>query len=68
VCRGQPLPGGEEHVENLALTARFLLQPLAQRLPLDELHGDEDVVPEGAHVVHRDYVRVREPRQGLRLT
>ena len=38
-----------------------------ERLALDELHGDEDVIADGAGVVDRDDVGVRDARHGLRL-
>ncbi len=44
------------------------LDPLAQRHAGDELHRDEHaLVVESSDIEHRDHVRVREPRERLRL-
>ena len=42
-------------------------QPVGDGVPLDELHRDEDLVVERADVVDDDDVRVRQPRDRLRL-
>jgi hypothetical protein len=42
-------------------------QELGERLPGDQLHGNEHLVGEGADVVHRDDVGVLQARHGLRL-
>jgi len=43
------------------------LQPLAQRLRLHQLHGEEDVRAERPHVVDGHHVRVRDAGHGLSL-
>jgi hypothetical protein len=67
VRRRQPAPRLQEHGQHLAPGPLPRATPARQRLSLDELHGDEHLAAERAHVVHRDHVRVRRPRQCLRL-
>ena len=42
-------------------------KPICERAPLDVLHGNEDLLPERAHVVDRDDVGVRQLGHGLRF-
>jgi hypothetical protein len=65
---GEPGARFAHHAHDLAPRPRLLLQPLAQRLALDELHRDEHAVAgQRADVVHRDDVRMRQPRERLRF-
>jgi hypothetical protein len=64
----QPFARLDERAQDLAAVARPLLEPLAQGLTADVLHGDEEPLTEGSRVVDRDDVRVRQPRHRLRLT
>ena len=43
------------------------LQPVGDGVPVDELHRDEHLLVERADVEHDDDVRVRQPRDRLRL-
>ena len=56
-----------EHVDHLAPGARLLLEPLAQRLALDELQGDEHLVAVLADVIHGHDMGVGEAGHGLGL-
>jgi hypothetical protein len=63
----QPTAGADEHAHDLAPIARRRGSPGRQGLPVDVFHGDEELLADGADVVHGDYVRVREPCHGLRF-
>src|SRR5262249_31805254 len=52
---------------NISTTAGGGGEPRGQRLPLDELHRKEDVIVDGADIVHRDDVGVGELSHGLRF-
>ncbi len=65
--RGQPASRLQENVDDFA-PRPAIGQPLAERRPVDEFHGDEHPALVLTDVVHRDDVRVPEPRQGLTLT
>ena len=71
VVRGsEPLPRRDHHRQDLAPRSGALLQPLAQRDAIDELHRDKHrlaLTGQRADVVHRDHVRMREPRERLRF-
>ena len=67
VRRRQAAPGRDEDVQHLAPAARLRAHPLIQRLTLDELHRDVDVIVDGAGVVDRDDVGVRDERDGARF-
>ena len=67
VRRRQPLAGGDHHAEHLLLRRLLGEQPRLERRALDELRREEDVALERPDVVHRDDVRMRQPRQRLRL-
>ena len=56
-----------EDLQNIGPRARLGVHPVPDCVTLDELHGDEDLVLEGAHVVHHHHVRVRQFGDGLRL-
>ncbi len=64
----QPPPCRQVDVQHLAPGAVGRRQPVADGVPLDELHRDEDRVLEGADVVDDHHVRVRQARDRLRLT
>ena len=57
VCRGHAPTRGQKDVQRLAPGPRRL-QPVAQRLALDELHGAEQTVSVGAELVDADDVRM----------
>ena len=63
---GQAAPGIAHDGDDVTPRARRL-EPALERLPLDVLHGDERLVVDGADVVHRHDVGMRQPRQRLRL-
>ena len=63
----QPAPRRHEHLQHLLPAARLRLQPVGDGVPLDELHRDEHLILERAHVEDDDDVRVRQPRDRLRL-
>ena len=65
--RRQPPPRRDEDVQHLAPVARAVAQPALERPAAQELHRQEDLPVEDADVVHRDHVRVRQPRHRLRL-
>ena len=64
---GEAAPRGAEDPQHLLPAPGLRRQPVGDGVPLDELHGDEDLVAERPHVVDDDDVRVREPGDGLRL-
>ena len=64
---GEAAPGRHEHLQHVLPPARLGLDPVGDGVPFDELHRDEHLVFEGAHVEHDDHVGVRQPRDGLRL-
>src|SRR5205814_6809274 len=64
---GEPSTGGGDHADDLAPGARLLLEPVAQRDAVDQLHRDERVALDVADVEHGDDRWMREPREGLRL-
>ena len=66
--RRQPVARRDEDAEDLLPGARLLLQPEGDGVAVDELHGDEDLVFERADVVGDHDVRVRQPRDRLRLS
>ena len=63
VRRGQTRAGRQEDRQHLARPRLALAQPGAERAAVHELHGEEDVSLEGADVVDRHHVRVRELRE-----
>ena len=71
VRRRQPAPGEDEAIEARVGRARRLVEPEAQRAPLDELHGHpgQRQRPRRLHarVVHDDDVGVLHARHRLRL-
>jgi hypothetical protein len=62
---GEPAAGLDEHREQLGDAAAA--PPPRQRVAVDELHRDEQLVGGGADVVDRDDVGVREPGDRLGL-
>jgi hypothetical protein len=60
VRRCEPASGVREHVEDLFQRAWSIAQPRAERHAVDELHRDEHLATERAHVVHRHDVGVGE--------
>ena len=63
-----PRPAATVDVQHLAPATRVCASnPVAEGVPLDELHRDEHRFAEGADVEHHDDVRVRQARDGLRL-
>jgi hypothetical protein len=64
---GEPFAGGAEHGEHLAEAPRLLLEPAPERAAGDVLHRDEHLMAVAAEIMDRYHVRVREPRQRLRL-
>jgi hypothetical protein len=63
----QTAPGLDEHVDHLAPRPARRLQPLAQRAAVVQLHDEEDLVLDGADLVHGDDVGMRQARHRLRL-
>ncbi len=68
VSSQQPPPGRDEDREHLAHRALTGRKPASEGAAAQEVHGQEDLSLEHAHVVHCDHVRVRQSRQRLRLT
>jgi hypothetical protein len=66
VRRRQPAPRGQEDVQD-STPGVPRPEPVVQGLSLQELHCDEHVGTRVSDVVDGDHVRMREPRQGLRL-
>lgn len=66
MCGDQALRSGRERLDDLAPRPRRH-EPLAERGPGHELHHDKHLILEGANLVHRDDVRMGEPRHRLRL-
>jgi hypothetical protein len=64
---GQPAPGVEEEADDLPPTPSSREEPLAERLSLHQIHGDEDAVAVRSDVVDGDHVRMRQTRHCLRL-
>ena len=58
---GQATSGLDEDPENVARAALLQDQPVAERQPLDQLHGHEDVASVRADVVNGDDVGMRQP-------
>ena len=69
VVRGcEPATGGnEDSTDDLAESPSPRCEPLRERRPIDELHGEKDAVVERPDVVHGDDVGVGEPGHGLRF-
>src|SRR5450631_87214 len=67
VRRREAAPRCDEDAQNFLPASRLLLQPEGDGVPVDELHGDEDLVFEGTDVVDDDDVWIRQPRDRLRL-
>ena len=63
----EPAARGDEDVEDLAPGAPRGVLPVRDGVAVDELHRDEDLVLEAAHVVDHDDVGVRKARDRLRL-
>src|SRR5262249_24598088 len=64
---GQGLAGGGEDLQHLLPGAGAVLPPFGGGGAVDELHGDEDLVVDGADVVDDDDVRGRQARHRLCL-
>jgi hypothetical protein len=66
---GEALARLAHHPHDLARRSQPRREPVAQRAPLDELHGEVHLVVEHTDVVHGDHVGVRElgERLGLAL-
>ena len=68
VRRRQPFARGEEHVEDLAAACRgSAFSQLRSVWPSTNSMAMNTSIAEGADVVDRDHVGVRQPRQRLRL-
>lgn len=67
VGRRQAAPGLDENADDLEWRARARSRPLAQRSAFDQLHRQEELVAEGAHVEDGHDVRVGELGDRLRL-
>ena len=65
-CR-QPAAGADQDLDDLVPSAPPGPHPATERLALDKLHGDPDLVAVGADIVDRDHVRVGEPGERLGL-
>jgi hypothetical protein len=63
----QPAPRRHEHLQDVLPASFRRLQPVRDGVPLDELHRDEHLLLKRPDVEHDDDVRVREPRDRLRL-
>ena len=59
------MPGRREDAKDLGRRAGRGFQPVAQRLPLDQLHRDEDAIAFHHHVMHGDDVGVPHPGHEL---
>ena len=66
VRRSQPASCLGEHVEDVG-NGRRLVEPVAKRRAVDELHGDEHAVVVGPDVEHRHHVGMRELGERPRL-
>jgi hypothetical protein len=64
---GEAAAGSNELLEDVGPGARSGAQPLAERVSLQVLHGDEQAAVGGAHVVDGDDVRVGGAGQGAGL-
>src|SRR4029078_13224301 len=65
--RLEPLPGGDEHADDLAPRARLALEPGAYGAAAQELLRDEDALFVLSDVMYGRYVGVGEAGHGLRL-
>src|SRR5262245_12027930 len=65
--RRETAAGRHEDGDDIAPASRLGPQPQRQRLPVDELHGDEDLLSRGARVVNVDDVRMVQASERLRL-
>ena len=63
----QPPRGLEEHPADLRRAPRSPVEPAPQRLPLDVLERQIDLVLPGPHVVHRQHVGMGHPGERLGL-
>jgi hypothetical protein len=61
VRRGQTAPRLGENPDDLLPRTPLLREPPIERLSLDELHDDENLIFVSPHVEHGDHVGVREP-------
>ena len=68
VRRGEASAGLQKDIPHLSPGARSLLEPGAQGESVDELHGDEHRLAEGANLVHGDDVGMGETGHGLSLS
>ena len=70
VSRGQPLGDLQEELDRLLRRDRAAVDPIGERLPLDQLHdqkGSPRLVVRGLEAIKRRDVRVVERRQDPRL-
>ncbi len=66
---GRDAPARATHdADDVPPAPRPRAEPVPQRLPLDELHGDPDLLVVGADVVHGDDVWVLQARERLGLS
>ena len=65
--RSKPARRGEEDLQHLPPAPLALQKPGGERAPFHQLHGEEDGVAQGADVVDREDVGVREPGHRPRL-
>jgi hypothetical protein len=63
----QASPRRHEHLDDVLPAALRRLQPVADGVPVDELHRDEHLLLKRTDVEHDDDVRVRQPGDRLRL-
>jgi hypothetical protein len=64
---GESVAGGDERGDDLTPRSWRVAEPGAEGLAVDELHGEEHAMVDGADVVDRDDVGVGEPGEGLGL-
>ena len=67
VRRRQAARRRQEDAQDLPHRALLSLQPVGQRVPLDQLHRDEHAVGERAHVIDHHDVGIGDLGGGLRL-
>jgi len=65
--RGQPPPDGRRNLHGLAYGQRALREPRVQRLAVEQLGDDVELIVVGTDVVQREDVGVGERRHGVRL-